>query len=278
MRWRLSDLETTSKSFIQSLGKGFRVLEAFTAEMPELVLAEVARRTGTDNATAFRVLNTLVMLGYVEKVSGTRKFRLTLKCLDLGYNAIARSDLRTLAQPILRALVGEVNEAASIGVLDGADILYVERIQAGLARLGVDVRIGSKVPVYSTAVGQAIIAWLPRAVQVQILESRPRDKLTDHTLVDLDALLSRLDQVRARGYALSDQENVFGLRVLAAPVLGLDGAPVAALSVAGPASRMQLKEFEQQAWRPVLAAATQLSRALHSSGGYAPQVQSSKKS
>lgn len=260
---------------MHSLAKGFRVLEAFTAEVPELVLAEVARRTGTDNATAFRLLNTLVMLGYVEKVSGTRNFRLTLKCLDLGYNAIARSDLRTLAQPVLRALVGDVNEAASVGVLDGADVLYVERIQAGLARLGVDIRVGSKVPVYSTAVGQAIIAWLPKETQIQILKSRPRVKLTDHTLVDLDALLSRLDQVRARGYALSDQENVFGLRVLAAPVLARDGTPVAGLSVAAPGFRMPPKEFEQAAWRPVVAAAAQLSRALHSSGGYAARVHSS---
>src|SRR5947207_4203804 len=85
----------SDKNVVNSLAKGFRVLEAFTSDEPELVLAEIARRTNLDNATTFRLLNTLVMLGYVEKVEDTRKFRLTLKCLDLGFNAIGRSDLRT---------------------------------------------------------------------------------------------------------------------------------------------------------------------------------------
>lgn len=264
--------KAADKSVVHSLAKGFRVLEAFTAEAPELTLAEVARRTGSDNATAFRLLNTLVMLGYVEKVAGTRAFRLTLKCLDLGFNAIARSDLRTLARPVLRELVGEVNEAASVGVLEGPEIVYIERIQAGLTRLGVDIRIGSRVPVYSTAIGHAILGFLPRETQVRVLEARPRQKLTEHTPTELPDLLARLDAVRRRGYALSDQETVSGLRVLSAPVLDADGLPVAGLSVAAPAFRMPLDAFETEARAPVLAAAAALARALQSAGGFAVQT------
>src|SRR5579871_2928412 len=103
----------SEKNTVLSLAKGFRILEVFTAQEPELTMAEVARRAGVDNATAFRFLNTLVDIGYVERVPDSRKFRLALKVLDLGFNAIARSDLRTRARPILRSLVGEINEAAS---------------------------------------------------------------------------------------------------------------------------------------------------------------------
>ena len=142
-----------TKNTVQSLAKGFKVLQAFTAQEAELTMAEVARKCGVDNATAFRFLNTLVDLGYVDKVDNTRRFRLSLKVLDLGFHAIAHSDLRTLARPILRSLVGEVNEAASVAVLDGSDVMYAERVQAGLTQLGVDVRIGSRVPAYSSAVG-----------------------------------------------------------------------------------------------------------------------------
>ncbi len=215
--------QASEKNTVQSLAKGFRVLQAFTPERPELTLAEVARAAGTDNATAFRFLNTLVQLGYLEKVAGTRLFRLTLKCLDLGFNAIARADLRTLARPLLRDLVGAQIEAASIGVPDGPDVVYVERVQAGLARLGIEVRIGSRVPAYSTAIGQATLAWLDRDTQIRLLEARPREQRTPTTLTALDALLLRLDRVRAQGFALSDQENVSGVRVLAAPVLDADG-------------------------------------------------------
>ncbi|MYN27401.1 IclR family transcriptional regulator [Duganella levis] len=258
-----------AKNTVQSLAKGFKVLQAFTAQEPELTMAEVARKAGLDNATAFRFLNTLVSLGYVDKAENSRMFRLSLKVLDLGFHALARSDLRTRARPILRSLVGEVNEAASIGVLDGSSVLYAERVQAGLTQLGVDVRIGSRVPAYSSAVGQVILAWLPRETQIKVLDGQPRLQLTPTTLTDMDALLARLQQIRSLGYALSNQETVSGLYVLAAPVLDIDGMPVAALSVAAPAHRSSLQQFEENTVRAVLDAAQQLSKSLHATGGYA---------
>jgi IclR family pca regulon transcriptional regulator len=266
-----SSSSDSSKNKVQSLAKGFRVLEAFTSQEPEVTMAEVARRAGMDNATAFRLLNTLVEIGYVERVPDTRKFRLTLKVLDLGFNAIARSDLRTHARPILRSLVGEINEAASIGVLDGADVIYVERIQAGLARLGVDIRIGNRVPAYSSAIGHAILAWLPQPAQISILQSQPRKQLTATTKTDLNELLARLEQVKQRGYAVSDQETVSGLYVIAAPILDTDGIPLAGLSIAAPAFQTNLKDFEAAGARAVVQAAQEMSRALQSNGGFTHQ-------
>ncbi|KQN70713.1 IclR family transcriptional regulator [Duganella sp. Leaf61] len=259
------------KNTVQSLAKGFKVLQAFTAQEPELTMAEVARKAGLDNATAFRFLNTLVGLGYVDKVDNSRLFRLSLNVLDLGFHAIARSDLRTLARPVLRGLVGEVNEAASIGVLDGSSVVYVERVQAGLTQLGVDVRIGSRVAAYSSAVGQAILAWLPQDQQVKVLRGQPLVKLTETTLTDIDALLERLAQIRATGYAVSNQETVAGLYVMAAPVLDIDGLPVASLSVAAPAHRSTLRQFEENTIAGVVVAAGQLSKSLQATGGYAGQ-------
>lgn len=256
----------SDKNSVQSLAKGFRVLEAFTAERIEMGLAEVGRAAGIDNATAFRFLNTLVQLGYVEKIPEAKRFKLSLKCLDLGFSAIARTDLRELARPLLRDLVNDTIEAASIAVPDGSDLVYVERVHAGLVRLGVDVRIGSRVPAYSTAVGQAVLAHLPRETQIRVLEAAPRRKLTPTTLTGLDALLARLDQVRRAGFALSDQENVTGLRVLAAPVLDTDGVPLAALSVAAPAFAMPLKAFDAASRKPTMAAAAKLSRAVQAAG------------
>ncbi|GIX09585.1 IclR family transcriptional regulator [Elioraea sp.] len=264
-----SAADPAEKNLVRSLAKGFAVLHAFTAERDELTLAEVARAAGIDNATAFRFLNTLVMLGYVARVPGTRRFRLTLRCLDLGFNAIARADLRMLARPILRGLVGALNEAASIGVLDGADVVYVERIQAGIARLGVDVRIGSRVPVYSSAIGRAILAFLPRETQLAVLEARPREKLTEATVTDRAALLAILERVRADGIALSDQETVPGLRVLACPLLDADGVPLGGISVAAPALRMSAEDYLREAGPPLIAAARALSRGLEAAGGTA---------
>lgn len=266
-----SQLERNStdpaKNTVQSLLKGFRVLEAFTAQAPELTIAETARKAGLDNATAFRFLNTLVEGGYAERVPDSRHYRLTLKVLNLGFNAIARSDLRTLARPVLRELVGELNEAASIGVLDGADVVYIERIQAGLVRLGVDVRIGNRIPAYSSAVGHAILACMPEAAQISILQSAPRSQLTAMTEIDLDRLLERLHQVKRNGFAASDQETVSGLFALAAPILDADGKPMAAVSIAAPANGKSFDAFVMAGAPAVIRAAQNLSRALQTGGG-----------
>jgi IclR family pca regulon transcriptional regulator len=259
------------KNTVQSLAKGFRVLQAFTAEEPELKLSEVARRAGLDNGTAFRLLETLVMLGYLERFPETKQYRLTLKPLELGFNAIARMDLRTIAQPELRALVGAVREAASIGILDRDEVVYIDRYQEGQARLGVDIRVGSRLPAYCTAIGHSILAFLPRAETRRILGLSRRVRVNEQTPVTLEEIEEKLGEVRATGYAISDSEYIAGLRVLAAPILGADGCAIAALSVAAPSPRMPLKEFVALTAGPVTASAAKIAHALSAAGNTVSQ-------
>lgn len=254
--------DVNPKSVVQSLAKGFRVLEAFDAQNRELALSEVARRTGLDAGTVFRLINTLVALGYLERGAAGKTYRLGLKVLDLGFNAIGRLDLRDLVRPFLRQLVGEVSEAASIGVLDGADIVYVERVHAGLVRLGVDIGIGSRIPAYYTAIGHSILAHLPPAQVREILKMRQRVRLTPNTVTEPGEIEERLTRVRDMGYALSDQDAAPMLRVIAAPILDRDGHPIAALSVAAPSLHMTVEAFLDNAVQPVLKAAADISKAL----------------
>jgi IclR family transcriptional regulator, pca regulon regulatory protein len=260
------------KNTVKSVVKAFAVLQAFRPDASEMVLADVARAASLDNGTAFRLLNTLVSLGYVEKVPGTRRFRLTFKCLDLGFNAIARSDLRSLARPLLRAMVGDRIEAASVGVLDGHEVVYVERIQAGLTRLAVDVRVGYRVPAYSSALGRAIMSRMPVEMQRALLEAAPPRQLTAHTVTEIDRLLAQIAQAKADGFAISDQETVTGLRVIAAPITDIDGVPIAALSAVAPSFGHTLEEFIADTRDVTCDAARRLSLALRASGGTAAQT------
>jgi IclR family pca regulon transcriptional regulator len=259
------------KNIVKSVVKAFSVLQAFGPDSCEMVLADIARAAKLDNATAFRLLNTLVMLGYVERIQDTRRFRLTFKCLELGFNAIARSDLRSLGRPFLRAIVNDRIEAASIGVLDGHEVVYIERIQAGLERLAVDIRVGNRVPAFSSAIGRAILSRMPLEAQREILESAPPRRLTDRTLVDVDQILGQIAQAAADGYAISDQETVTGLRVIAAPITDVDGVPIAGISAAAPAFGRSLDEFVEEARPLTCDAAQRLSEALRAAGGMAAQ-------
>jgi IclR family pca regulon transcriptional regulator len=255
------------RNFVQSAAKVFAVLRAFDSNAPELTITEVAGRAGLDRGTAFRLIHTLRELGYLVAVPGSRRFRLALKCLELGYIALARGDLKTHARPLLKPLVPDIADAASLGMLDGPDVVYVERVQGDLARGDMDRRIGSRTGAYASALGHAILAYLPREEQIAVLHASERVKLSERTLVDLDALLERLAVVRERGYAVADRENAYGLRTVAAPVLDPEHTPVASVSLTVRAERLDLDTFLTAAVPETIRVSNELSRAIRLSFG-----------
>ncbi|OWT77233.1 MULTISPECIES: IclR family transcriptional regulator [unclassified Achromobacter] len=256
------------KNQVNSVAKAFAVIKAFDATLPEMTISEIAARAGLDRGTAFRLIQTLVMLGYVHAVPDSKRYRLGLKCLELGYAALSsRQDLADHAEPLLRAAVPAVADAASLGTLDLGEVVYLKRVQAGLGRHNMQRGPGTRIGAYGSALGHAMLAFLPRAQQIAALESAPRIKLSEHTLTELDALLARLDEVRARGYALSDGENAYGLRTIAAPVLAEDGMPMAGVSLTIDAGRMAMADFVAQAADSLRQLARQLTDAARLSGG-----------
>ncbi|WP_460158763.1 IclR family transcriptional regulator [Pseudomonas sp. S3_E11] len=258
--------EKKTRSTVQSLAKGFRVLESFTAENDELTLSQIAATADLDPGTTFRMLNTLVDLGYVSRIPESRRFALTLKVLDLGFHAIARTDLRSIVRPILRSLVSETSEAASFAVLQGADVLYLERVRAGITRLGVDIRIGTTVPATQTAIGQSILAFLPEHQVQKVQELTPTTPfiMKPHALER--PLSELLGQIRDNGFVLTESLFTEGLRILAVPVLDIDGYPVGAISIAAPSVRCTADELKSRALSSTLEAAKDIGKALEANG------------
>jgi IclR family pca regulon transcriptional regulator len=129
----LSAGETPSenpKNVVNSVVKAFKVLQAFTTAEPTMTVSEVAAATGTDRGTAYRLIHTLVSLGYMRAVP-VRRFRLTLKCLELGFIVLSSQDVPMHAGPLLQECVPEISDAASVGVLDGADVVFMQRVGPG---------------------------------------------------------------------------------------------------------------------------------------------------
>ena len=254
------------RNTVQSVGKAFAVLHAFAAGKPELTITDVAALTGFDRGTAFRLIHTLVSLGYLAAVPGTRRFWLTLKCLELGYSALAAGGLRLQSRVVLQGLVPGIADAASLGMLDGPDVVYLERVQVDLGRQGPDRPVGSRTGAYAAALGHAILAWQPPEQARHILQSGDRVPLSDRTLTDLDRLCERLQQVRGQGYAVSDGENAFGLRTVAAPILWSDGTARAAISLTVRTARQPLDAFVAEAVPPLLQASRALTEAVRMTG------------
>ncbi|MBT3361244.1 MAG: IclR family transcriptional regulator [Rhodospirillales bacterium] len=251
----------SERDIVRSVVKAFRILESFTDIGTDRTVAEIARAAGFDRGVAYRMVVTLEHLGYLEHGRVEKTYRLALKCMDLGLNALAGLDIRAIANPKLRDLVPAFCDAASLAVLDGAEVVYIDRVEENLTRLGLVRRIGSRIPVYGTAVGFALLSHLPRERRISILGATERVKLSERTVTDLAGILEILEATAARGYAISDQQNAFGLRSLAAPIVDADGNAIASISATIASERMDMEAFELMAAPKLLETAGAVSKA-----------------
>lgn len=257
--------DASAKNSVQSLAKAFRLLEAVAASENDLTLSELASAASLDPGTTHRMLKTLIDLGYVAR-SEAKRFTLTMKVLDLGFRAIGHRDMRTLARPILRALVGEVSEAASLGVLSGTNVLYIERMRAGIMRLGVDIQIGTMIPAMGSVIGWAMLAHLPQQESRRLMDAASGDAAAIRPM-DPDEVAKQLERVRRQGYACGISPISNGIAVLAVPVIDQEGYPVAAVSVTAPSVRMRPDELTAHALGSLQSAAKDISRGLQARGG-----------
>ncbi|WP_049560402.1 IclR family transcriptional regulator domain-containing protein [Nonomuraea sp. SBT364] len=224
---------------VQSLARGLAVIRAFSAASPALTLSDVARATGLTRAAARRFLLTLTDLGYVR--NDGRLFTLTPRVLELGYAYLSSLSLPEVAAPHLERLAAEVHESASVAVLDGEDVVYVARV-ATARIMRVTISIGTRFPAYCTSMGRVLLAALPPPALDAYLARADLRRLTSRTVARPAALRAELDLVRARGWAMVDQELEDGLRSLAVPIRDRSGATVAAVNVSTHASRMTLPQ------------------------------------
>jgi IclR family pca regulon transcriptional regulator len=246
-------------AYVQSFARGLAVLRSFGADAPAQTLTEAAERTGLTRAAARRILLTLVQLGYV--AHDGKWFRLTPRVLELGFAYLTSLPLWQQAQPAMEALVETVQESCSAAVLDGAEIVYVLRVQARRI-LSLSLGVGSRLPAHCTAMGRVLLAGQPEAQWRGLLDAMPRHAATPRTLTDVDRLLDVLAQVRRQGWSLVDEELEQGLVTLAAPVHDRAGQVVAAINVSGQRSRRTPTQMRQELLPPLLAAAAEVSALL----------------
>lgn len=258
-----------AEEHVQSLARGLTVIRAFDAASPELTLSEVARKTGLTRAAARRFLLTLAELGYVR--TDGRLFSLSPRVLELGYAYLSSLSLPEVALPHLERLVAEVHESASVSVLDDTDIVYVARVPTARI-MRVTIAIGTRFPAYCTSMGRVLLAGLPPDRLDDYLARAELRPLTPHTAASPAALRAALDEVRAQGWAMVDQELEEGLRSIAAPIRDRTGRVTAAVNISSHASRTTLEAARRDLLPPLLATAARIEADLHATRAAGPAV------
>lgn len=240
------------------LAKGLRVIEAFGAARPKMAIADIAAATGLDRATARRCLLTLVDLGYA--TYDGKYFELTAKVLRLGATYLSATPLPRLLQPVLDRVSNEVEQSASASVLEGAEIVYIAR--AAVRRvMSINLMAGSRLPAWCASMGRVLLAALPENESAAILDRSDIQPLTPLTKTDRAILRAELEQVRAQGFALMDQELEMGLRSIAVPVMDGRGRIVAALNIGASAALVSVADMRGRFLPPLQRAQAEL-RAL----------------
>jgi IclR family pca regulon transcriptional regulator len=231
--------------YSQSLERGLAILVCFTPQRPVLGIADIADQLGMSRSTTHRYVITLLALGYLEQ-NASRKYRLGLRVTDLGMSALNSTGLREHAHPYLEELRQRTSYTASLAVLDGPEILYVDRVPSfrrGQSKIDQGLHPGSRLPAYCTAMGKLLLAYLPEDEQRELIAEMKLVKHGPNTITSKKALREELDEIREESFAVNDQELTSDLHSIAAPVRDEAREVVAAVNLVADSSMIMLAEL-----------------------------------
>jgi IclR family pca regulon transcriptional regulator len=231
----MGHMDSPQRATSQSLERGLEILASFNQRQRLLGVSELARALGLTRSTTHRYVVTLSGLGYLDQDSATKKYRLGPRVLDLGFSALNSMELRETAAPHLQQLSDETGFTANMAILDDTDVVYVERCRTsrpGQREIDLDIHVGSRLPVYCTAMGKALLAFQPDDERLHIIDQVDLRERGPNTITDRDTLVAELDNIRRLGIAVNNEELAYGLRSIAAPILASSGNAVAAINLA----------------------------------------------
>ena len=203
--------------------------------------SEIARELGVHDSTAARLLATLEGEGLIYR-EADKRYRLGAGLFYLAQQGLQALDLRRVAAPEMHRLAGSTGETVHLGVLEGRNIVYIEKVDSPQA-VRMYSNIGRIAPLHCTAVAKALVAFLPEDERESLIDDVKFERFTPHTLEDAAALRDNLALTRARGYATDEQEHEVGIHCIAAPISGPEGRPVGSMSVTALASRLPFQSL-----------------------------------
>jgi IclR family KDG regulon transcriptional repressor len=243
----------------KSTVKAFRILEILCEE-GEMRISQLSKKTDLKKSNVHRLLATLIHLGYVGKESVTSLYFPTLKVFEIGSAILNRMELQPIVRPFLEKLGNEFHETVNVSVLDGWEIICIEKVESSES-LKTTIKVGTRVPAYSTASGKVLLANLAEPHMKDFLEHRKLVPLTKNTISSPEQLGKDLTQIQIQGYGIDNEEFSEGVRCIAAPIRNFRGKVIAAIGIAGPSVRMTHdKLFDLK--EPILNTAKEISRKL----------------
>jgi IclR family KDG regulon transcriptional repressor len=253
-----------SEYSIQTVRNALRLLESFS-EHDELGVSELSRRLSLHKNNVFRLLATLEEQGYIEQCSRSERYRLGLRCLELGRSFARGHSLLGSARSILEELTEHTGESSHLAVQSDYEVVHLDGQLPENLILSAS-RVGRRLPLHCTALGKVLLGCGNERARERFdrkfLRPNGLASRTASTITDRDKFFEHLRGVAVQGFALDLDETEVGLHCLAAPVFDAQGVVVAALSISGPAPRLSEERLLGELETEISDAAHRLSRAL----------------
>ncbi|WHY67825.1 IclR family transcriptional regulator [Neobacillus sp. SuZ13] len=226
-------------SNVQSLERALTILNKLSEYPDGIQITRLAEQVGLTKGTLHRLLSTLSNMNYVMKDEETDKYKLGLQVLFLSRNLLNQSNIVTIAKPFLEKLVQEVNETVHLCIEDRGEVIYIDKIESNQT-IRMYSRIGSRAPMYCTAVGKILLSDMCPDKFEDIVSNITFIPKTPTTITSKEELIKEIETVKVQGYALDNAENEEVLRCIASPIYDHKGKIVASFSISGPNNRVTM--------------------------------------
>lgn len=222
---------------VQSLTRALSLLRALAESGDGMTLSDVAQIVGLPPSTAHRLLTTLQQERFVRFDGAAHVWQVGVEAFIIGNAFVRTRDVVGMARPYLRRLMEEGGETANLYLEQEGEVVCMAQIECRQMMRAI-ARPGGRVQMHCSGAGKALLAWVADGELTRIIQQHGLRRVTERTLDTPRKLRAALEQVRAQGYAVDDEEHAVGLRCVAAPVFDEHGRPVAALSLSGPGARV----------------------------------------
>lgn len=225
--------------------RAIAVLEIIVRADRPISLTEVTSNVALPKPTVYRILNLLEHSGLLLREFDGKRYTVGPRLAHFGTEILMNSSVRGSRHAILQRLVDDIGETCNFTMLDGSDVLYLDRVETAFP-LRMNLQPGSRVPLHCTASGKLLLAMLPRARRAKLLDNLSLHRYTENTIIDRRKLEQELDFIRRDRSSTDNEEYLAGLVCVAVPVLSRDGKPCASVAVHAPVSRMSLTKALDQ--------------------------------
>jgi DNA-binding IclR family transcriptional regulator len=234
----MNNLEVDNMKMNKTASRVLDILSLFASENEPISVSRISQELNAPKSSTYEILETMVMKEFLDFDPNIKKYKPGIKLFEVGTSSLSNTDLIKDTRPYLENLVKRTGETAFLSVPSGQEIVYLDKVE-GLSSVRTTASLGTRLPMYLTGLGKAILAAYPNEKIAEVTKDIKYEPVNENSIKNFNSLMQNIKQTRERGYAIDNREREEDIYCIAVPIYDYSNQPIAAISVAGLVTRMQ---------------------------------------